>query len=132
MSIRFSGGERFQRGRGIGGLLRIAKNLFQPIVRTIGRAVKSNTGRAIGNALKEQVIESGTNLAKDIILGNDLKEGVNREVNTFKERVAEGIEQVKDIRKNRNRNSEPEEEEARKPKRKQIKKINTKYLYVKK
>ena len=132
MSIRFSGGERFQRGRGIGGLLRIAKNLFQPIVKTIGRAVKSNTGRAIGNALKEQVIESGTNLAKDIILGNDLKEGVNREVNTFKERVAEGIEQVKDIRKNRNRNSEPEEEEVRKPKRKQIKKVNTKYLYVKK
>ena len=132
MSIRFSGGERFQRGRGIGGLLRIAKNLFQPIVRTIGRAVKSNTGRAIGNALKEQVIESGTNLAKDIILGNDLKEGVNREVNTFKERAAEGIEQIKDIRNNRNRNSEPEEEEARKPKRKQIKKVNTKYLYVKK
>ena len=131
MSIRFSGGERFQRGRGIGGLLRIAKNLFQPIVRTIGRAVKSNTGRAIGNALKEQVIESGTNLAKDIILGNDLKEGVNREVNTFKERVAEGIEQVKDIRKNRNRNSEPEEEEARKPKRKQLKKVNTKYPYLK-
>ena len=61
MSIQFSGGERFQRGRGIGGLLRIAKNLFQPIVKTIGRAVKSNTGRAIGNALKEQVIESGTN-----------------------------------------------------------------------
>ena len=132
MSIRFSGGERFQRGRGIGGLLRIAKNLFQPIVRTIGRAVKSNTGRAIGNALKEQVIESGTNLAKDIILGNDLKEGVKREVNTFKERAAEGIEQIKDIRKNRNRKIEPEEEEARKPKRKQIKKVNTKYLYVKK
>ena len=47
MSIKFSGGDRFQKGRGVGGILRIAKNLFQPIIRTIGRAVKSNTGKAI-------------------------------------------------------------------------------------
>jgi hypothetical protein len=102
MSIRFRGGDRFQRGRGIGGLLRIAKNLFQPVVRTIGKAIKSNTGKAIGNALKEQAIESGTNLMKDVILGNDLKEGVHREFNTFKERAADGVQQLKESRKKRN------------------------------
>ena len=102
MSIRFSGGDRFQRGRGIGGLLRIAKNLFQPVVRTIGKAIKSNTGKAIGNALKEQAIESGTNLMKDVILGNDLKEGVHREFKTFKERAADGVQQLKESRKKRN------------------------------
>ena len=100
MSIRFSGGDRFQRGRGIGGLLRIAKNLFQPIVRTIGKAVNSNTGRAIGKALKEQAIESGTNLVTDVLRGNSLSEGFNREVNTFKEKGAEGIEQLRKSRKN--------------------------------
>ena len=112
MSIRFSGGDRFQRGRGIGGLLRIAKNLFQPVVRTIGKAIKSNTGKAIGNALKEQAIESGTNLMKDVILGNDLKEGVHREFNTFKERAADGVQQLKESRKKRNIivNSDGEEE----------------------
>ena len=100
MSIRFSGGDRFQRGRGIGGLLRIAKNLFQPIVRTIGKAINSNTGRAIGKALKEQAIESGTNLVTDVLRGNSLSEGFNREVNTFKEKGAEGIEQLRKSRKN--------------------------------
>ena len=101
MSIRFSGGDRFQRGRGIGGILRIAKNLFQPIIKTIGRAVKSNTGKAIGKAIKEQVIESGTNLATDVLRGNNLSEGLNREVNTFKERGAVGIEQLQKSRRNR-------------------------------
>ena len=99
MSIRFSGGDRFQRGRGIGGLLRLAKNLFKPIVRTVGKAVKSNTGRAIGNALKEQAIETGTNLLTDVIVGNDLNQGLNREVNNIKVRTAEGIQQIKNSRK---------------------------------
>ena len=62
MSIRFSGGDRFQRGRGIGGLLRIAKNLFQPMVRTIGKAVNSNTRRAIE---KSQTTKIGTNLTTE-------------------------------------------------------------------
>ena len=49
MSIRFSWGDRFQRGRGIGGILRLAKSLFKPMMRTVGKVVKSNTGKAIGN-----------------------------------------------------------------------------------
>ena len=120
MSIRFSGGDRFQRGRGIGGLLRIAKNLFQPIVRTIGKAVNSNTGRAIGKALKEQAIESGTNLVTDVLRGNSLSEGFNREVNTFKEKGAEGIEQLR--RSRRNQSTKPIQK---------IKKVESgKYIFV--
>ena len=99
MSIRFSGGDRFQRGRGIGGILRIAKNLFQPIIGTIGRAVKTYTGKAIGKAIKEQVIESGVNLAADALRGNNLSEGLNREVKSFKERGAEGLEQLQQSRR---------------------------------
>ena len=87
MSIRFSGGERFQRGRGIGGLLRLAKGLFKPVIQTIGKAAKSNTGKAIGRALKNQAIETDTNLTGDLISGNSLKEGVEREVNNIKDRV---------------------------------------------
>ena len=108
MSIRFSGGDRFQRGRGIGGILRIAKSLFQPIIGTIGRAVKSNTGKAIGKAIKEQVIESGVNLAADALRGNNLNEGLNREVKSFKERGAEGLEQ---LQQSRRRKKEPEKSE---------------------
>ena len=71
MSIKFSGWDIFQRGRGIGGILRIAKSLFKPIIGTLGKAVKSDTW----NAIKEQVIESGVNLAADALSVNNLSEG---------------------------------------------------------
>ena len=94
MSIRFSGGERFQRGRGIGGLLRLAKGLFKPAIESIGRVVRSNTGQAIGNALKNQAIDTAKNLATDVLTGNNLKEGVKREVHNIKNRAALGIQQL--------------------------------------
>ena len=40
--------------------------------------MKSNTGRAIGNVLKEQSINSGTNLVTDAIMGNNIKEGLKK------------------------------------------------------
>ena len=61
-------------------------------MRIVGKAVKSNTGKAIGNAIKEQMIENGTNLAVDALRGNNLRDGINREVNAFKQLGAEGIE----------------------------------------
>ena len=73
--------------------------MFQPIIGTIGRAVKSNTGKAIGKAIKEQVIERGVNLAADALRGNNLSVGLNREVNSFKERGAEGLEQLQQSRR---------------------------------
>ena len=94
MSIRFSGGERFQRGRGIGGLLRLAEGLFKPAIESIGRVVRSNTGQAIGNALKNQAIDTAKNLATDVLSGNNLKEGVKREVHNIKNRAALGIQQL--------------------------------------
>jgi hypothetical protein len=49
MSLRFRGGERLQRGRGIGGLLRLAKSVFSPMIKTIGKtamkAVNSKAGK---------------------------------------------------------------------------------------
>ena len=46
MSLRFKGGERLQRGRGIGGLLRLVKSLFSPIIRSVGKtAVKAATSK---------------------------------------------------------------------------------------
>ena len=94
MSIRFCGGERFQRGRGIGGLLQLAKGLFKPAIESIGRVVRSNTGQAIGNALKNQAIDTAKNLATDVLTGNNLKEGVKREVHNIKNRAALGIQQL--------------------------------------
>ena len=94
MSIRFSHGGRFQRGRGIGGLLRLAKGLLKPVIQTIGKAAKANTGKAVGRALKNQAIESATNLATDILSGNSLKEDVEREVNNMKGRAVLGLQHL--------------------------------------
>ena len=63
----------------MGGLLRGVKSLFQPIVRTVGEAAKSKTARAMGNAIKEQVIEQGLNFAVDAVRGKDKIKGENEE-----------------------------------------------------
>ena len=51
MSLRFKGGERLQRGRGIGGLLRLVKSLFTPLVKSAGKSIVKaatyNTGKAV-------------------------------------------------------------------------------------
>ena len=101
MSLRFRGGERLQRGRGIGGLLRLAKGLFSPLARTIKKAVTSNTGKAIGKAVKNQLVESGANIASDVLMGNDVKESMQREVQNARQNAAIGIQQIK--RKNINK-----------------------------
>ena len=66
MTLRFRGGARLQRGRGFGGILRVLKSVFSPIVRSIGKtavkAAKSKTGKLIGNKIKEQAIDSALNL----------------------------------------------------------------------
>ena len=73
MSLRFRGGERLQRGRGIGGLLRIVKSLFSPLVKSAGKtivkAAASNTGKKVLSTLKDQAIESGVRLATDALRG---------------------------------------------------------------
>ena len=106
MSFRFKGSDIFQRGRGIGGLFRIAKGLFKPLMGTIGRALKSNTGRAIGRALKDQAITTGTNLLADA--ENDKKQRLKRELQDIRQRSASGIQQLK----NRHRGYESDEDES--------------------
>ena len=95
MSLRFRGGERLQRGRGIGGLLRLAKGLFSPLAKTIKRVVTSNTGKAIGKAVKNQLVESGANIASDVLMGNDVNESIQRELQNTRQNAAIGIQKIK-------------------------------------
>ena len=84
MSIRFRGGESLQRGRGIGGLLRLVKSVFSPIVKSFGttalKAVTSKTGKKVLGSIKDQAISSAVNMASDVIKGNDLRESFQNEV----------------------------------------------------
>ena len=94
MSILFGGGQWFQRGIGIRGLLRLAKGLFKPLIESIGESMRSYTGQAIGNAFMDQAINSAKNLATDVLTGNPLKEGVKREAQNIRNRAILGIQQL--------------------------------------
>ena len=102
MSLRFRGGERLQRGRGIGGLLRLAKSVFSPMIKTIGKtamkAVNSKAGKMAIEAIKEQAISSGINLSADAIRGNDLQESFQNELGTVRERASDTFENIQSMR----------------------------------
>ena len=74
----------------------------------MARAVKSNMGRVIGKALKEQAISSGTHLISDLVAGNNLKQGLAREVGNVRQRAALGIQPLK----NTQRGYESDEDES--------------------
>ena len=99
MSLRFRGGERLQRGRGIGGILRLIKSVFSPVVRSIGRtavkAATSGAAKTVGKALKEQALTSAVNLGIDAIRGTDLQESLDREVNSARRKAADTLDDIR-------------------------------------
>ena len=106
MSLRFKGGERLQRGRGIGGLLRLVKSLFTPLVKSAGKSIvkaaTSNTGKAVMNSIKDQAIDSGIRLASDALRGGDMDESLHNELQSVKRKAADGLESV--VRKKKKQN----------------------------
>ena len=105
MSLRFKGGNLLQKGRGIGGLLRAASSLFKPFFKTVGstalKVARSNTGKAIVKALKEQAISSAKNIAFDTIRGENIKDSLNNEVSNVRKRVADNVEDMLNTPKKR-------------------------------
>ena len=84
MGLNFLGGERIQRGRGIGGLLKTVSKLFFPISTLAKKALKSESGKKILNAVKDQAVESTVNVVKDIAGGKNVKESLKEEFQNVK------------------------------------------------
>lgn len=103
MSLRFRGGERIQRGRGIGGILRFFKSLFTPALSKLGgtvvKAAQSQAGKLAVKALKEQAIDSGMILAGDALRGNDMKESFRKQVGNARKRGATTLDKINKNRK---------------------------------
>ena len=103
MSLRFSGGQVLQRGRGIGGLLRLMKSVFAPVVKSVSRGVvsaaRSEGGKKLLNVLKEQAVNSSMNIAADTLRGMDLKDSFKKEANSLKQNVASTIDDIHNSRK---------------------------------
>ena len=105
MSLRFKGGDLLQKGRGIGGLLRAASSLFEPFFKIVGstalKVARSNTGKAIGKALKEQAISSAQNIALDTMRGENIKDSLRNEASNVRKRVADDVENMLNTPKKR-------------------------------
>lgn len=103
MSLRFRGGERLQRGRGIGGLLRLFKSVFSPLVKSAGKtivkAATSDTGKAVLRNIKDQAIDSAVKLTADAIRGENMGESLQNEIQEVKRKAADVIEEVHSTRK---------------------------------
>ena len=117
MSLKFKGGNLLQRGRGIGGLLRAASSLFKPLFKTVGstalKVARSDAGKAIGKAVKEQAISSAKNIALDTISGKNIKDSVRNEVKNVRKRVANGFENVLNEPKRRKVTSNPKKKKKK-------------------
>ena len=78
--MRFRGGERLQRWQGIGGLLRLVKSVFAPLIisagKTIVKAATSDTGKQLLINIKDQFLETGVKLAADALRGGNMNESV--------------------------------------------------------
>ena len=96
MTIYFRGGELQQKGKGIGGFFRGLINLFRPMVKSVGQSVvkaaSSKTAKSIAKTLGEQALDSGLNITKDVLAGNDLKQSLQREKDNFKRSGGDIIE----------------------------------------
>ena len=99
MSLRFRGGERLQRGRGVGGILRLVRSVFSPVLGALGRtavkAATSGAAKTVGKALKEQALSSAVNLGIDAIRGSNLQESLDREVNSARRKAADTLDEIR-------------------------------------
>ena len=108
MSLRFVGGEHLQRGRGIGGLLRLMKSVFSPVAKSVGKkvvsAIKSSSGKKILNVLKDQAIDSSMTLASNAMKGNDVNTSIQDELNNVKSNLSTVIDELRENRKRSHEN----------------------------
>ena len=135
MSLRFVGGEHLQRGRGIGGILRLMKSVFSPVAKSVGKkvvsAIKSSSGKKILNVLKDQAIDSSMTLASNAMKGNDMNTSIQDELNNVKSNLSTVIDE---LRKNRKRSHENQsgsgikKKQLKRNKRKPIRNYSTKEI----
>ena len=95
MALRFRGGERLQRGQGIGGLLRLAKGIFKPLAKSVQTALTSNAAKTAGKAIANQLMESGANIATAALMGNNVNDTLKREMEAGRQNAIVGVQMLK-------------------------------------
>ena len=65
------------------------------MVKTAAKAAKSNTGKKLRKALKEQAISSAIDLIGDAIQGNNLKDSLKNELKSGRETLGSAIKRMR-------------------------------------
>ena len=122
MGLHFVGGERIQRGRGVGGLLKLATKLFFPVAKIAQKALKSKTGQKIVNAVKDQAVNSSMNIANELIQGKSIKDSFSNELKTVKKKAKrKAVEIGVDLVNNQNKKIKRKKKKKKKIKSKSFK-----------
>jgi len=88
-------GDRFQAGRGIGGLFRGLFRGLKPLVSmgisTGKKILGSDLVKNVGRSALEMGKDALKNLAADALEGKDMKESLNKELDMAKSKIAQTI-----------------------------------------
>ena len=82
-----------QRGKGIGSILSSIFRAVVPVASKIGQSIlKSPVTRGVLQSAKDSALAAAADLATDALRGNDIKEGLQRNLEKAKHRVADVID----------------------------------------
>jgi len=88
-------GNRYQRGRGIGALFSGFFRTLKPLISSGLSAGKQFLKSDLGQSIKKSAIEMGKdaakNIASDILKGGNLKDSLNKELDSAKSKIAAKI-----------------------------------------
>jgi len=88
-------GDRFQQGRGFGGffsgLFRTLKPLFSMGLSAGKKLITSDAAKSLGQSALSIGKEGAKQFAVDVLTGKNVKESLDKELNTAKQKIAQKI-----------------------------------------
>ena len=66
-----------------------------PFFKVAKKVITSNAAKAAGKAVANQLVESGANIATDALMGNDVNESFQRELQAGRHNAAIGVQKLK-------------------------------------
>ena len=66
-----------------------------PFFKVAKRAITLNAAKAAGKAVANQMVESGANIATDALMGNDVNESFQRELQAKRQNADMGVKKLK-------------------------------------
>ena len=69
--------------------------MVKSVGQSVVKAARSKTAKSIARTLGEQALDSGLNITKDVLYGNDLKQSMLREKENFKRSGGDIIDELR-------------------------------------